>query len=75
MRDYYQRFMTRNGTALGLFLLTTVGFWIFIMILLPQAFMIDFSFRHNLPPTEVGTAKDVYTTTHYEYLAFGSDSR
>ena len=44
------------------------------MILLPQAFMVDFSFRFNLPPAEVGTAKDVYTTSHYQYLAFGSDS-
>ena len=74
MLAYWRNFMARNGTALGLFLMLAVGFWIFVMILLPQAFMLDFSFRFNLPPAEVGTEKDVYTTTHYEYLAFGSES-
>ncbi len=69
---YFRQFFTRNGTALGTFLLLSVGFWMFIMILLPQAFMIDFSFRHNLPPAEIGGPQDTYTTEHYEFMVYGS---
>ena len=71
---WLQRFTLRNGPALSIFLLTAVGFWIFFLIVLPQAFMVDFSFRFNLPPAEVGGPEDVYTLTHYEFMVFGSDT-
>jgi spermidine/putrescine transport system permease protein len=69
---YFRQFFGRNGTALGTFLLLSVAFWMFVMIILPQAFMIDFSFRHNLPPAELGGPKDTYTTEHYEFMVYGS---
>ena len=71
-RAYFRKFFQRNGTALGTFLLIAVGFWMCMMILLPQVFMVDFSFRHNLPPSEIGGPKDVYTTEHYEFMVYGS---
>ena len=42
------------------------------MIILPQVFMLDFSFRYNLPPAKVGGPEDVYTLSHYEFMLFGS---
>lgn len=73
LAEYFQTFFRRNGTALSVFLLVAVGFWIFVLILLPQLFMFDFSFRHNLPPAEVGGPQDVYTLSHYQFFIFGSE--
>jgi spermidine/putrescine transport system permease protein len=72
MNTWFTKFFQRNGTALSVFLLLSVLFWVFILIVLPQLFMLDFSFRHNLPPAEIGGAKDVYTVENYEYMIYGS---
>ena len=72
MITYFRRFFMRNGAALGTFLLVAVGFWVFFMILLPQLFMVDFSFRHNLPPADVGGPRDVYTLEHFRFMLYGS---
>lgn len=66
-------FIRRNGIAISVYLLTfTVG-WIVFMIILPQLYMFDFSFRHNLLPMEIGGPKDVYTLKNYKYLMFGRE--
>lgn len=70
--NWFRRFFLRNGPGLSLFMLLSVGFWIFFLIVLPQTFMVDLSFRHNLPPAEVGGPKDVYNLSHYEFMVFGS---
>ncbi|GJL80674.1 MAG: spermidine/putrescine ABC transporter permease [marine bacterium B5-7] len=70
--NYLKNFFTRNGVFLSVFLLGVVGFWIFFLIILPQIFMFDFSFRFNLPPAEQGGPNDVYTISHYKFLLFGS---
>ncbi len=67
-----RRFFARNGAALGTFLVVAVGFWVFVLIVMPQLVMVDFSFRHNLPPAEIGGPKDTYTTEHYEFMVYGS---
>jgi spermidine/putrescine transport system permease protein len=72
MAQYFRDFFHRHGTALAIFLLVTVGFWIFLMIILPQAFMLDFSFRFNLPPAKVGGPEDVYTLSNYKFMVYGS---
>ncbi len=69
---FMTEFFERNGLALGLYLLLAVGFWIFILIVLPQISMLDFSFRHHLPPPEMGGPKDTYTLEHYKFLALGA---
>jgi spermidine/putrescine transport system permease protein len=73
MREYWNRFFLKNGGVVGTYLLLAVVVWLMIFILLPQFFMFDFSFRPNLPPAEVGGVKDVYTLSHYKYMAFGSE--
>ncbi len=42
------------------------------MIILPQAFMLDFSFRFNLPPAKVGGPEDIYTLSNYKFMVYGS---
>ena len=51
----------------------TLG-WIVFMIILPQLYMLDFSFRYNLTPNEIGGPNDVYTLKNYKYLIFGRES-
>lgn len=72
LRVHLQNFFLRNGKTLGSFLLAAVGIWVLIMILAPQLFMVDFSFRHNLPPAEIGGPEDSYTLEHYKFMVYGS---
>ena len=72
MVNYWRNFFLKNGTALALFLIISVGFWIFLMIVLPQLFMMDFSFRTNVPPPQWGTDSHHYTLEHYKYMLYGS---
>ena len=68
LSDYFNR----NGLGLGIFLLVAVFFWVVVLIVLPQISMLDFSFRHHLPPPEMGGPKDTYTLEHYKYLVLGA---
>lgn len=72
MGRYWQDFFRRNGLALSMYLLISVGCWILLMIILPQFFMLDFSFRANVPPPLWGTDAHYYTTEHYKYMIYGS---
>ncbi|MEO3430124.1 ABC transporter permease [Pelagibius sp. CAU 1746] len=64
-------FFQRNGAAISTYLLLAVFFWVVMMIVLPQAYMLNFSFRHDLLPNQIGGPNDVYTLSNYEYLLFG----
>ncbi|MGI9437466.1 MAG: ABC transporter permease [Geminicoccaceae bacterium] len=65
-------FFERNGPLLGACLVFAVGFWILVLIVLPQLAMLDISFRHNLPPSLVGSERDVYTLSNYQHMLFGN---
>lgn len=65
-------FIQRNGIAISAYLILAVVFWVVVMIVLPQLYMLDFSFRDNLPPAKIGGPEDVYTLSNYRYLLFGS---
>ena len=67
------RFVQRNGILLSIYLIVAVLAWAVFMIILPELYMIDFSFRHNLPSAEVGGPKDTYTLANYKYLIFGRE--
>lgn len=73
MQQYWRRFFLKNGVGISVYLLIAVAIWLGILILLPQIFMFDFSFRYNLPPTKLGGAEDVYTLSHYKFMVFGSE--
>jgi len=72
MLQYWVDYFKRNGMGLGLFLLISVMLWVVVMIVLPQVFMIDFSFRTNVPPPQWGSETHTYTIEHYKYLVYGS---
>ena len=65
-------FFERNGAGLATFLILAVGFWALVMIVLPQLYMIDYSFHPKLPPAQRGGPKDIYTLANYRYFLFGS---
>ncbi|WP_181707787.1 ABC transporter permease [Chthonobacter rhizosphaerae] len=65
-------FVQRNGVAVATYLVLAVALWAVVMIVLPQLFMVDLSFRPKLPPPQVGGEKDVYTLANYRYFLFGS---
>lgn len=67
------RFVQRNGIVLSAYLICAVAAWALFMIVLPQLYMLDFSFRHNLPLNEIGGPKDVHTLENYRYLLFGRE--
>jgi len=68
---HLREFHRRNGAGLSLFLIGATGFWILFMIVLPQLFMADFSFRANVPPPKWGTPEHYYTLEHYRYMIYG----
>jgi spermidine/putrescine transport system permease protein len=72
MTQHVRDFFLRNGMALGLYLVIAVSFWILILIVLPQIYMLDFSFSKNLPPAAIGGPEDVHTLEHYEFFIRGS---
>lgn len=65
--------LARYGAGMGACLLALAGFWILLLILLPQLAMVEFSFRPNLPPAQQGGPQDVYTLEHYVFLIRGSE--
>jgi spermidine/putrescine transport system permease protein len=65
-------FFARNGWGLGTFLIVAVGFWALVMIVLPQLYMVDYSFHPKLPPSQRGGPRDIYTLANYRYFLFGS---
>lgn len=64
-------FVRRNGIVISLYLIVFSAGWIIFLIVLPQLYMLDFSFRFNLSPSDVGGPNDVYTLKNYRYLLFG----
>jgi spermidine/putrescine transport system permease protein len=60
-----QDLLRRYGTGLtGAFVLLT-GFWLLILLILPNLTMFESSFRPYLPVTEVGGPKDFYSFNNY----------
>ena len=72
MKTYWIKFYLKNGKILGSYILIACIFWMLIMIILPQVFMIDFSLRTNVPPPKWGTEVHQYTIEHYKYMIYGS---
>jgi spermidine/putrescine transport system permease protein len=65
-------FFERNGTPIAIFLIAATAFWIFALIVLPQLYMVDYSFHPKLPQIKRGGPDDHYTLENYRYFLFGS---
>ena len=67
-------FYKKNGPVIATFFLVAILFWLVFLIVIPQLYMLDLSFRPNLPPLLRGGPDDVYTLTHYKHFLYGSET-
>ena len=67
-------FYKKNGPVLATSFLVAIIFWLVFLIVIPQLYMLDLSFRPNLPPLLRGGPDDVYTLTHYKHFLYGSET-
>jgi spermidine/putrescine transport system permease protein len=65
-------FFERNGRPVAIFLLAAAAFWALILIVIPQLYMVDYSFHPKLPQIKRGGPEDIYTLENYRYFLFGS---
>ena len=70
MNNFYKK----NGPVIATFFLVAIIFWLVFLIVIPQLYMLDLSFRPNLPPLLRGGPDDVYTLTHYKHFLYGSET-
>ena len=64
MRDLARRY----GIPLTALMALASAAWVILLIALPYLLMVDYSFRPNLLPAEIGGPKDVYTFQNYVTL-------
>ena len=69
---FTQPFFKKNGKAIAIYFLVAIIFWFVFLVIIPQLYMLDLSFRTNVPPLERGGPKDFYTFEHYQHFVFGS---
>jgi len=67
-------FFNKNGPLISTYFLISIVFWLVFLIIIPQLYMLDLSFRPNLPPLLRGGPDDVYTLIHYNHFIFGSET-
>ena len=65
-------FFNKNGPLISTYFIIAIIFWLVFLIIIPQLYMLDLSFRPNLPPLLRGGSDDVHTLEHYKYFIFGS---
>ena len=67
-------FFKKNGPLISTYFIIAIVFWLIFLIIIPQLYMLDLSFRPNLPPLLRGGEDDVHTLVHYKHFIFGSES-
>ncbi len=67
-------FFNKNGPLISTYFIIAIVFWLIFLIIIPQLYMLDLSFRPNLPPLLRGGPDDVHTLEHYKYFVFGSET-
>lgn len=65
-------FIQRNGAAIATYLVIAAGCWALLLIVLPEASMVELSFRPKLPAVQIGGPRDHFTLENYRYFLFGS---
>ncbi|MFC5067028.1 ABC transporter permease [Flaviflagellibacter deserti] len=74
LKSVFDEFVSRHGIGVALFISLTVLVWVLVLIALPQVAMLDYSFRHNLSPQDIGGPQDVYTLSNYGFFLFRDGS-
>lgn len=57
--------LRRYGTAMTTLVCLLTGFWLLILVILPNLYLFENSFRPYLPVSEMGGPKDVYSFNNY----------
>lgn len=58
----------RFGSGLAIGIVGMIAIWLIALVILPQLLMVDYSFRPNLLPADIGGPKDTYSLVNYETL-------
>ena len=66
-------FLKKNGPLISTYFIIAIVFWLIFLIIIPQLYMLDLSFRPNLPPLLRGGSDDVHTLVHYKHFIFGAE--
>lgn len=64
----FSQLKSRFGSGLAVGIIGIIAIWLIGLVILPQILMVDYSFRPNLLPADIGGPKDVYSLTNYETL-------
>ncbi|WP_020409095.1 ABC transporter permease [Hahella ganghwensis] len=64
----FKQLAGRFGGGLAAGIIAMIAVWLLGMVILPQLLMVDYSFRPNLLPAELGGPKDTYSLINYETL-------
>ena len=67
-------FFNKNGPLISTYFIIAIIFWLIFLIIIPQLYMLDLSFRPNLPPLLRGGSDDVHTLVHYKHFILASES-
>lgn len=67
----FSQLKQRFGAPLAAGIIGLIAIWLIGMVILPQLLMVDYSFKPNLLPAEIGGPKDSYTLDNYITL-FGN---
>ncbi|MDQ0322241.1 spermidine/putrescine transport system permease protein [Pararhizobium capsulatum DSM 1112] len=57
--------LNRYGVSLTALMVLLVAFWLLVLVIVPNLYLFENSFRPYLPVTEMGGPKDVYTLKNY----------
>lgn len=61
----------RYGTGLTAVFVLLTGFWLLVLVVLPNIYLFEHSFRPYLPVAEIGGPKDVYSLDNYAKILTG----
>jgi len=64
----FSQLKARFGSGLAVGILGIIAIWIIALVILPQLLMVDYSFRPNLLPADIGGPEDTYSLVNYETL-------
>ncbi|WP_020593897.1 ABC transporter permease [Kiloniella laminariae] len=64
------KFVRKNGVFVSIYLVGAVVLWVGLMIIAPQLYMVDYSFRDGA----IGGNLEGHTLVNYSYLIFGRES-
>ena len=74
-RFYKSNFYRRNGSIISAYFLLTIAFWSIFLIIIPQLYMLDLSFKPGSVGTQQGVSmENIYTLENYHHFFFGSEA-